>query len=77
MNAFAELYLLSSALLTVYSLLCSGVLDCTRAIHQDAAFYYLVQSDETEKGFWGWYMPHSFSTNSLFFETCTLHIIPL
>lgn len=35
----------------VYSLFCSGVLDCSPAIHQGAAFHYLVQSAETERLF--------------------------
>lgn len=52
----------------VYSLFCSGVLDCSLAIHQGTAFHYLVQSAETEKGFWGG-MAHSSSTNSLFSST--------
>lgn len=52
----------------VYSLFCSGVLDCFPAIHQGTAFHYLVQSAETEKGFWGG-MAHSSSTNSLFSST--------
>lgn len=54
----------------VYSLFCSGVLDCSPAIHQGTAFHYLVQSAETEKGFWGG-MAHSSSTNSLFSQTET------
>lgn len=52
----------------VYSLCCSGVLDCAPAIHQGTAFHYLVQSAETEKGFWGG-TAHSSSTNSLFSTT--------
>lgn len=52
----------------VYSLFCSGVLDCSPAIHQGTAFHYLVQSVETEKGFWGG-VAHSSSTKSLFSTT--------
>lgn len=52
----------------VYSLFCHGVLDCSPAIHQGTAFHYLVQSVETEKGFWGG-VAHSSSTKSLFSST--------
>lgn len=68
MRAFLKLYFELFVFFhprSVYSLFCSGVLDCTPAIHQATAFHYLVQSAETEKGFWGG-KPHSSSTNSLF-----------
>lgn len=72
-------YLFSSILPAVYSLFCSGVLDCTPAIHQGTAFHYLVQSVETEKSFWGG-VALSSSTKSLkisltgipYFTLCTL-----
>lgn len=73
-EAYSELF--SFALLTVYSLSCSGVLDYSPAIHQCTAFHYLVQSAETEKGFWGG-MPHSSPSNSVLLNRDVPPIIPL
>lgn len=60
---YFQSYLFLFIVPAVYSLFCSGVLDCSSAIHQGTAFHYLVQSAETEKGFWGG-VAHSSSTNS-------------
>lgn len=47
-----------SILPAVYCLSCTGVLDCSPAIHQGSAFHYLVQSVETKNSFWlPWLIP--------------------
>lgn len=57
----------------VYCLFCSGVLDCSPAIHQGSAFHYLVQSDETKKGFWlPWLIPPPHSSQ----QRCSLYFSP-